>query len=417
LCRRQTEALTTLAALAGATPPAAAPPVCPWCVQMRAQLRHPRAHASRCRCKVAVLAAACVALPTGAAPPRFFDASAIAPVAVAAAAAAAAAAPPAGAAWRAAQLADSGLLRSVAALRSLEWPHVQSAARRALRAVLAALRLATGVSARATEAALLALRAAVLALRLGSRSLTALVETRRVCRALETVSDAMLAHTADAGVQAAGCAALCATGVWAARRPQRALAAALAAHSGDAPTAALLCAAAARYTRSRLSAHPEARALAEHVAAALAAHARDADVAPPALEALRNTLLHMGAAERAAVAGARRGALRPALQQARAAAVARGDATACATADCCSGLLADAAQHVQRAAAAATATNADDGANAVTSLPREGVAARVAARRRGRACGGAAEDGSEAHASGGAVAPSAKRRRGGCSAA
>jgi hypothetical protein len=340
----------------GAPPAGATLPACPWC-------------------KTAILDNACVALPSEPLP-SFFDAAAVHPDARAAAMAAAAAAPPAAAAWRAAALAEAGLIAGMEALRSLEWPHVQAAARRALRAVVVSARSAAASGPRQTEEALRALRSVVVALRAGGRSLTALVETRRVCHALEAVSDAMLAHTADAGVQLAGVAALCATGVWAARRPQRALAAALGAHAGNAAAVALLAPAAARFTRSRLSSHAGARVMGTNLAAVLMTHAADAVVAPAVVDALRNTLVHLTPAERCDVGA--RGATRNALQVARAAAETRGDAACVAAATVAEAALEEA---FMLAAIEATTIHTDGGAHAGPAAAEAHVQGGVASPR------------------------------------
>jgi hypothetical protein len=361
-----------------------------------------------------------VALPSEP-PPSFFDAAAVHPGARAAAAAAAAAAPPAAAAFRAAALDEAGMLAGMEALRALEWPHVQAAARRALRAVVVSTRTAAAAGARQTEAALRALRSVVVALRNGGRSLTALVETRRVCHALEAVSDAMLTHTADEGVQLAGVAALCATGVWAARRPQRALAAALAAHAGSAAAVAMLAAAAARFTRSRLSGHAGARVMGAHLAAALTAHAADAAVAPAVVDALRNTLVHLTPAERCDVDA--HGATRVALETARAAAALRGDAACVAAAHVAEAALEEAAREAAAAHANAGPVAAEAHVQGCAASPHNAVVRTRAQRAMHRAggaasgiatgaVGAAADDDDDDEADSGARRPS-KRARGG----
>jgi hypothetical protein len=179
--------------------------------------------------------------------------------------------------------------------------------------------------------ALLTLRATVVGLRAGGRGLTSLVLTQGVCTALQVEATTMLAHTADARVQQVGAYALAATGVWAARSPQRAFANALAAHVADATTVAVLCSALARFVRSRLSSHPEARRIGEHLAAALALHAHDAAVAPRVVQALLNALAHLSNEERQALVA--QTALRGSLALARQAAEARGDLVAVAVAE------------------------------------------------------------------------------------
>ncbi len=263
-----------------------------------------------------------MALPTGTGRVhQLYDAAAIVPAAVAAAAAARAAAPAAAEAWLAQRLVE--MLPS-GALVGAAWAEAQSAARHTLRRSLQSLASAVAAGPRQTEAALLALRDTAARLRGGARSLSALVETRRVCRALDAAADAMLTHVTDAGVARAGAVALAGTGIWSARRPQRALAGALAVHAGDAEAAAALCATAALFTRSRLSSCPGARAIGGALAAALQSNAACAEVAPRALAALRHVIIHLTLPERSALDAG--GALRAALAAAACAAEARRDA-------------------------------------------------------------------------------------------
>jgi hypothetical protein len=279
-----------------------------------------------------------VVLPT--APlPNFYDAAAVNPDARATAIAAATSAPPRPVADMEGEYALLPYMLLV-----LEWPQVQGAARRALRSMLATVHTEVTAGPRQTVQALQVLRSIVMLLREGGRSLTALVETQRVCAALTAVSRAMIAHIADEGVQLVGVAALCAIGVWPARPVQRALAAALAAHTGSADAVAVLAAAAARYTRARLSSDADARAIGVHLAAALTVHAANDAVAPAVVKALRNTLVHLTLEERYAVDAG--GATRVALETARVAAAARGDA------DCV-----DAARAVEAVLAEAVAAN------------------------------------------------------------
>ena len=168
-----------------------------------------------------------MALPPDA-PGALFDGAAIAPDAAAAADAARVAAHIAAAAFRAQRMVE---LLPAGELGRAAWADLQALARYTLRNALANLSAAVAAGPRETEAALYALRDTASQLRAGTRSLSGLVETRRVCRALDAASDAVLAHVADVGVARAGAVALAGTGIWAARRPQRALAAALEAHA------------------------------------------------------------------------------------------------------------------------------------------------------------------------------------------
>ena len=142
-----------------------------------------------------------------------------------------------------------------------------------------------------------------------------------------------------------------------ARRPQRALAAALEAHTLDASAAAALCASAAMFTRSRLSSCPAARAIGASLAAALAAHARSAEVAPRALAALRHVIVHLTPPERVALDAAR--GLEAALAQADAAAMGRGDDGSRADVGFVREAL-EAARAAEGEAAAATDSHPDD---------------------------------------------------------
>ena len=155
---------------------------------------------------------------------QLFDGAAIMPESVEAAKAARDAAPAAAAAWRAMRMVE---LLPPGELGNAAWAEAQAMARHAMRNTLAALSAAVAAGPRATEAALLSLRDTATQLRAGTRSLSALVETRRVCRAIDAASDAILRHIDDAGVARAGAIALAGTGIWAARQPQRALAGAL----------------------------------------------------------------------------------------------------------------------------------------------------------------------------------------------
>ena len=302
--------MATVATLTqGAPVLASAPPAeCPWC-------------------RVPLLEGAFVALSTDAKHPLFDD-RAVNPDALAAANAARVTATAAAAAWRAQRLVE---LLPAGALPGAAWANLQADARHTMRTVLVTLATAVTVGPRQTEAALYAVRDAAAQLRGGVRSLSAMIETRRVCRAIDVVSDAMQAHVADAGVVIAGAVTLAGTGIWAARRPQSALAAALAAHADNAVAARALCSTATLFTRSRLSSSPQARALGDSLTTTLARHAANAEVAPIALTALRNVIVHLSYAERLALDES--DSLFRALDAATAAASARNDILSASNAD------------------------------------------------------------------------------------
>ena len=328
-----------------------------------------------------------------------YDAAAISPAAVAAAGAARAAAPAAAEAWRALRLVE---LLPLGALGGAAWAEAQAAARHTLRRALQALAAAVAAGPRETETQLLALRDTAARLRGGTRSLSALVETRRVCRALDAAADAMLVHVHDAGVARAGAIALAGTGIWAARRPQRALAGALAAHAGDSEAAAALCATAALFTRSRLSSCPGARAIGGSLAAALSAHAACAEVGPRALAALRHAVVHLALPERSALDAG--GVLRAALAAAGTAAEARGDAGSVAAVAFVSDAL-DAARREEDARAQAGLPPLGADAHAADSV----AACQPQPERRGSEEMGAAAAGDDAAAAAEAEADSAER--------
>lgn len=356
-----------MAALTNGGAASAPPAECPWC-------------------RVPLLEGSIFALPAGM-EHSLFDEAGVLPDAVAAANAARVTANAAAAAWRAERVVaalPTGVTPAAA------WEQMQAAARHTLRLALTSLAVASTVGPRQTEAALYHLRDTAAHLRGGVRSLSGLVETRRVCRAIDAIADAMMAHAADAGLARAGATALAGTGIWAARRPQRALAMALAAHAGDATTAVVLCQTTELFTRSRLSSCPQARTLGAALTTVLVNHADSVEVAPRALAALRHVVVHLTYVERLEMdAGGR---LTTALTTASAAAAARIDVPSMAYANLVSDALGAARLNTAAAAAASVASKPAAGPES------QDVAARGAGRAltASEAAGGApAEAGSE----------------------
>lgn len=106
-------------------------------------------------------------------------------------------------------------------------------------------------------------------------SLATLVGETRLQKMVDTIAEVMLMHTSDVAVQRAGVDAMFLTSVVASRKPQQAIAAALAHHGADHAVAAVLSIAAVRYTYRRLSSDELARTIGVQLARVVVAHARN----------------------------------------------------------------------------------------------------------------------------------------------
>jgi hypothetical protein len=162
--------------------------------------------------------------------------------------------------------------------------------------------LVEGVQGATTRAvALMALtdyRNAVVHVRRHVFSLVPLLGERRLQQTVDIIADVMMRHAADVAVQRAAVDAMFSTAVVASRKPQQAIAAALAIHGADHVIAYPLCVAAVRYTYKRLSSSGQVRSIGLHLANALVVHAHDQPhVSMYALGALCNVAPRLSPAE------------------------------------------------------------------------------------------------------------------------
>ena len=120
-----------------------------------------------------------------------FDATALVPADTAAAEAARVTGPVAASAWRAMRLVES---MPSGILQGPTWATAQALARRALAISVMALNNSVADGPQATVTALTRLRETASHLRAGGVRLSGLVETRRVCGAIDAIARALIAH-------------------------------------------------------------------------------------------------------------------------------------------------------------------------------------------------------------------------------
>ncbi len=199
---------------------------------------------------------------------------------------------------------DAQAQRNAATARVLHDTNTSGVRENAIRASVsrvvesALCRLNEASAPRAAEHALAEVYQALLCVRRAADAVVAVISDALDHRVSADIASAMLMHPGDAAVQRAGVDALCVATVASTRRPQRALALALATHGADQHLAVALSNAVVRYTYKHLSRDSRARCIAQNLADVVVKHAPASLLSSMyALMALMSVIPHLCQAE------------------------------------------------------------------------------------------------------------------------